>query len=155
MLDKFKQVTDSFFVSPQIDMSDIDAAKEMGVKLIVNNRPDGEERGQPTGAEIEAAAKSAGMGYAYIPVDIKGITPNHTNALENAMDDFPDGKILAYCKSGTRSVLVFAYGEARFGKPVDQIIEEARAAGYDISGHEPALTLLHDAHKAPHRDSPI
>ena len=155
MSDKFRQVTEDFWVSPQITADDVKAAAAMGIKLIINNRPDGEAPGQPTGAEIEAAAREAGLAYANIPVSMGGITPHHTGAFENALSEVDNGKAVAYCASGTRSILVLAYAEARFGKPVSQIIAEAAAAGYDISGHEPALTMLFDAHKAPRTDPPI
>jgi uncharacterized protein (TIGR01244 family) len=155
MSDKFRPITDGFWAAPQLTPEDVKDAAARGVTLIVNNRPDGEAPGQPTSAEIEAAAAAAGIAYAHIPVDRGGVTPNHTKALERAMDDAPDGVALAYCRSGLRSALVFAYAEARFGKPVDHIIAEAAAAGFDIAGHEPALTILHDAHKAPRTRPPI
>ncbi len=148
-------VTDAFHVAPQITADDIRAAAADGFTLIVNNRPDGEGLGQPASDELEKAARAAGLAYAYLPVDSGGITPHHTGGLESAIDDAADGKTLAFCKSGLRSVLVWSYAEARFGKPVAQIIEEAGQAGFDISGHEPALTMLFDAHKAPRTDPPI
>ncbi len=153
--DKFKKVSDEFWVSPQISVKDVDDAAAMGVKLIINNRPDGEALGQPKSAEIEAAAKAAGIAYVHIPVDRTGISPNHTTAFEQAMNDAEDGPVLAFCRSGTRSILVRSYAEARFGKPVDLIISEAAEAGYDISGHEPAMTLLHDASKTPRTEPPV
>jgi|GEM_PF-61779 len=155
MAEKFKQVADEFWVSPQISASDIKDAAAMGVTLIINNRPDGEMMGQPKSAEIEAAAKAAGIAYAHIPVDRGGVTPNHTAAFEQAVDDAEDGPTLAFCRTGMRSAMVFAYAEARFGKPVDLIISEAAAAGFDIAGHEPALVLLYEAHKAPRTDPPV
>ncbi len=155
MTEKFRQVADGFWVSPQISPSDIKDVAAMGVKMIINNRPDGEMMGQPKSADIEAAAKAAGIGYAYIPVDSGGVTPNHTAAFEEALHEAGDGGVLAFCRSGLRSVLVRAYAEARFGKPVDLIISEAADAGYDISGHEPALTLLYEAHKTPRTEPPV
>lgn len=155
MAEKFRQLSDDFWVSPQITPEDVKEAAAMGVKLIINNRPDGEAFGQPTGAEIEAAAKEAGVAYAFIPVDRTGIGPHHTSSFETALDDIDNDKALAYCASGMRSALVFAYAEARFGKPVALIIEQAADAGYDIAGHESALTMLFDAHKAPRTDPPI
>ncbi len=153
--DKFKKVSDEFWVAPQISVNDIDAAVAMGVKLIINNRPDGEAPGQPKSADIEAAAKAAGIAFVHIPVDRTGISPHHTTAFESAMNDAEDGPVLAFCRSGTRSILVRSYAEARFGKPVDLIISEAAEAGYDISGHEPAMTLLHDASKTPRTEPPV
>ena len=148
-------VTDTFFISPQLSADDIRGAAKNGFTLIVNNRPDGEMLGQPKSDELEKTAHEAGIAYAYLPVDSGGVTPHHTGGLETAIDDAVDGKTLAFCKSGMRSLLVWSYAEARFGKPVGQIIDEARMAGFDISGHEPALTMLFDAHKAPRTDPPI
>ncbi len=155
MSQKYIPVTDSFLVSPQINADDIRKAAEDGFTLIVNNRPDGEMLGQPKSADLEKAARDAGIAYAFLPVDSGGITPHHTGGLERAIDDAPDGKTLAFCKTGARSLLVWSYAEARFGKPVSQIIEEARAAGFDIAGHEPALSLLFEAHKSPRSKPPI
>ncbi len=131
------------------------AAAADGFTLIVNNRPDGEMIGQPKSAELEKAAQDAGLAYIYLPVDSGGITPHHTGGLERAIDDAQDGKTLAFCKTGVRSLLVWSYAEARFGKPVAQIIDEANTAGFDISGHEPALSMLFDAHKSPRTNPPI
>ena len=155
MSQKYITVTDAFFVAPQITADDIRAAASDGFTLIVNNRPDGEMIGQPTSAELEKAAHEVGLAYSHLPVDSGGITPHHTSGLERAIDDARDGKTLAFCKSGVRSLLVWSYAEARFGKPVAQIIDEARAAGFDISGHEPALAMLFDAHKSPRTSPPI
>lgn len=153
--DKIIPVTENFWVGPQLTPRDVKDAAEMGVTLIINNRPDGEAPGQPAGAEIEAAAKEAGLAYAFIPVDQSGITPDHTAAFEQAWNDAEPGAALAFCRSGMRSVLVRSYAAARFGKPVDQIIAEAAEAGFDIAGHEPALAMLHDAHKAPRTEPPV
>lgn len=155
MSDQFHKLREDFWAAPQLDVDDIKAAADIGVTLIINNRPDGEALGQPTSEDLKAAARAAGVAYAHIPVDMRGVTPNHTGALERAIDDAEDGVTLAFCKSGLRSALVFAYAEARFGKPVDQIIAEAAAAGFDIAGHEPALTLLFEAHKAPRTRPPV
>ena len=148
-------VTDTFYVAPQLTVDDIRAAAADGFTLIINNRPDGEMIGQPKNADLEEAARAAGLAYIHLPVDSRGITPDHTGGLERAIDDADDGKTLAFCRSGMRSILVWSYAEARFGKPVAQIIDEARLAGFDISGHEPALTLLFEAHKAPRTGAPI
>jgi len=155
VLEKIRKLRADFWAAQQIAVEDVQAAADMGVTLIVNNRPDGETPGQPKSADIEAAAKAAGLAYAHIPVGMRGVTPAHTGALERAIDDAPDGVTLAFCKTGLRSALVFAYAQARFGKPVDQIIAEAQAAGFDIAGHEPALALLFEAHKAPRTRPPV
>ena len=56
----FRKLEDGIFASPQIDVADIAQAKELGVTLVINNRPEEEEPGQTPGAEIEAAAHADG-----------------------------------------------------------------------------------------------
>lgn len=153
--DKITPVTENFWVASQLTPEDVKDAAGMGVTLIINNRPDGEAPDQPPEKEIRAAAKAAGLSYAFIPVDRSGITPEHTAAFEQAWEDAEPGAALAFCSAGVRSVLVRSYAAARFGKPVDQIIAEAADAGFDIAGHEPALQMLFDAHKPPRTDPPV
>lgn len=142
MSDQPRQVTETFSVAPQISVADVADAAGRGVKLIINNRPDGETAGQPTSAEIEAAAKAAGVSYAHIPVDQRGISEAHLDAFDKAIEEAGGGDVLAYCRSGTRSITLRSYAAARAGKPVDAIIAEAAEAGYDLEGHRPALEAI-------------
>ena len=57
----FRRVHDRLSVSPQISAADIAQAKAQGFTTIINNRPDDEAPDQPSSAEIEAAAKAAGL----------------------------------------------------------------------------------------------
>src|SRR6185436_2023510 len=88
------------FVSGQIAAADVAEAAALGVTLIVNNRPDGEEPGQPSGAEIEAAAAAAGLEYRHIPVS-GGFSQGQVAEMAGALDE-AEGKVLAFCRSGTR-----------------------------------------------------
>ena len=58
----------TFVSGRQLTVGDMDEAAAQGIRLIVNNRPDGEEPGQPARAEIEAAARAAGLDYRHIPI---------------------------------------------------------------------------------------
>ena len=109
----FRQVTDQFSTSPQISEADVAAAAAQGFVLIINNRPDGEDPAQPTGAVIEAAARSAGLDYVAIPVR-GGPTSEQVAAVRDAIDQ-ADGPVLAYCRSGTRSIVTWALGQAQAG----------------------------------------
>ena len=104
---------DKTLVSGQIRPEDVADAAAQGVSLIVNNRPDGEEPGQPAGTEIEAAARAAGLGYRHIPV-AGGIAPDQAEEMARLLDG-AEGKLLAFCKSGTRSTYLWALAEARRG----------------------------------------
>ena len=129
----FRQVTDQFSTSPQISEADVAAAAAQGCVLIINNRPDGEDPAQPTGAVIEAAARSAGLDYVAIPVR-GGPTSEQVAAVREAIDQ-ADGPVLAYCRSGTRSIVTWALGQAQAGAlEPDTLIALGAQAGYDLSG---------------------
>ena len=141
MTANFIPLADDFLVSPQIGPADIAAAKDLGVALIINNRPDGEESGQPAGAEVDASARAAGIDYVAIPISGMNINPGHLDALEKAVAG-AKGRILAYCRSGTRSTVLRAFARARAGEDIDEIIREAANAGYNIAGQRRTLEAL-------------
>ena len=129
----FRKVTDDFSVAPQIELSDVARAKAEGFVLLINNRPDGEAPGQPTSDEFEAAAKAAGLAYAHIPVR-GGPTQEQVEA-ERSLLAQTQGPVLAWCRSGTRSITAWTIGEALAGTRSPQdLVEIAAAAGYDLSG---------------------
>ncbi|MBI1366247.1 MAG: TIGR01244 family phosphatase [Alphaproteobacteria bacterium] len=140
MSGKFRRVAENFWVSPQIAPNELKDAAALGVKLVINNRPDNEEPGQPAGAEIEKAARAAGMDYVSIPVS----GPPGEAEIERLADalDGVDGPVLAYCRSGMRSAMLRALLLARDGAPPNAVAEEAAAAGYDLSGLRPRLEAL-------------
>ncbi len=98
---QFRPLTPAFSVAPQIGPADVAAAAAAGFRLIVNNRPDGEEPGQVGGADIAAAAEAAGLSYVAIPVSPGGFSPAQVEALTAAVDA-AGGPVLAFCRSGTR-----------------------------------------------------
>ena len=128
-----RQINATTYAAPQIAPEDIAEAKAMGVSLIINNRPDGEEHGQPAGGDIAAAAKAAGLHYIAIPVTHAGFSAPQIDAMRAALDENEDGKTLAFCRTGTRSTLLWALAEAKDGRDPDAIAQAAAAAGYDVA----------------------
>jgi uncharacterized protein (TIGR01244 family) len=128
----FRQITDSVFASPQIGTEAIAEAKEMGIVRIVNNRPEGESDDQTPGDAIEAEARAAGIDYVAIPVGHGGFSQAQVDAMAKALDT-ADGPGLAYCRSGTRSTLLWALARAKAGDNPSVIASKAAAAGYDVS----------------------
>ena len=118
------------WVAGQIAPEDVPDLAARGVTGIVNNRPDGEEPGQPTGASLAAAAEAAGIGYAYIPI-AGGFSADKVEAMAAATQ--VPGRTLAFCKSGTRSTLLWALARARLGDDPQDLDTKASAAGYDLS----------------------
>ena len=126
-----QQLDEKTLVSAQIRPEDVAAFYAQGVRTIINNRPDGEEPDQPLAADIERAAHDAGMTYRFIPI-VRGMGPADVEAMSEAIDQC-EGKVLAYCRSGTRSALAWAVASARSGVPRAEIERKADAAGVDIS----------------------
>lgn len=138
----FRTIDTHFLAAPQISVDDVAAAAAMGVTLIVNNRPDGEEPSAPQGDAIAAAAAAHGIAYVAIPITHAGFSHPQIQALTDAFEATGDGKILAYCRSGTRSTNLWALARARMGDNVDSLCAKAAAQGYDLSGLRPTLDAL-------------
>ena len=137
----FRKLTDNIYASPQITLEDVAEAAAMGVKLIINNRPEGESDDQIPGADIETAARAAGIDYVAIPVTHAGFSEPQVVAMAKALDD-AQGPILAYCRSGTRSTLLWALSEASQGGDPDALTNMAAKAGYDVSPVRPLMDML-------------
>ena len=137
----FRKLSDTVFASPQISTNDVDEAKRQGIALIVNNRPEGESEDQTPGADIEAEAIAAGMDYIAIPITHAGFSQGQVQAMAAALEG-AKGPILAYCRSGTRSTLLWALAEASRGGNPQKISGQAAQAGYDISPVRPLVDML-------------
>ena len=126
-----RSVTPLFATAPQLLPQEMAEAAGRGFRLVVNNRPDGEAPGQPSAAEMEAAARDAGMDYLHVPVT-GGPTPEQVEAVRRAVAA-ADGPVLAFCRSGTRSIVTWARGQTGLGVARDELLAQARGAGYDLS----------------------
>jgi len=81
-------------------MAEIAAA---GFRSVINNRPDFEGGPtQPTSASIEAAARAAGLAYAWLPVAPNVQSPEEIARFAELLQKMPK-PTLAFCRSGTRS----------------------------------------------------
>jgi uncharacterized protein (TIGR01244 family) len=137
----FRMLDDAVLVTPQIDEAGVAAAVAQGVTLIINNRPDGEEPDAPQGDAIARAAKAAGAHYIAIPVTHAGFSAPQVDAMAKALSE-AEGKVLAYCRSGTRSTLLWALARTKLGDEKGILEEKAAAAGYDLSPIEPLIDML-------------
>lgn len=106
-------------------------------RTIVNVRPDAEEPGQPSSAEMEQAARRLGLEYVHIPVVPGQITEQQVEAFAKALGDNP-GPVLGYCRTGTRAASLWAL--ARAGEHgADDVLAAAAKAGFDLHGLKPRL----------------
>jgi len=135
-MSEFRRVNDSLSVSPQVSEADMARAAAEGFVLVINNRPDGEDPSQPSSAMIEAAARAAGLDYLHVPVR-GGPTAEQVEAVRAATES-ASGPVLAFCRSGTRSIVTWSIGRAMAGEDRETLVSQGRDAGYDLSGVLPA-----------------
>jgi uncharacterized protein (TIGR01244 family) len=98
-----RKLTDQVSVSPQILPGEVADLAAAGFRSVINNRPDfegGPE--QPTSASIEAAARAAGLSYAWLPVAPGVQTAEEIARFQALLETLPR-PILAFCRSGARS----------------------------------------------------
>lgn len=135
-----RQIDDHTFVDGQISPADIIQLKALGITMIINNRPDGEDEGQPTSDEIEAAARAEGLDYRHVPI-ARGMGPSDIEAMREAMNAAKGGKLMAYCRSGNRSILAWAVASNEEGTPTEELRRCAEGAGFSL---DPVAHLLRD-----------
>jgi uncharacterized protein (TIGR01244 family) len=127
-MSRFRRLDERTLVAGQITIAEVADAAAAGVRTLINNRPDGEEPGQPSSPEFEAAAKAAGLAYRHIPV-AGGFSQAQVEAMAEALEH---GPALAFCRSGTRSTWLWALARAQQGEATETILRAAAEAGYDL-----------------------
>ena len=99
-------------VAPQLTPAAMAEAAAAGFKSVVNNRPDFEHGpDQPTSAQVEAAAKAAGLQYRHLPVDGGYQSPEEIAAFAELLKELPR-PLLLFCRSGARSTRLFMAAQA-------------------------------------------
>lgn len=111
------------------DMKDVAAA---GFAAIVNNRPDREAMfGQPRTADLKQAAEEAGLVFLDLPFSGPRATPDQVRAFARLLTE-QDGKVLAFCKSGMRSSLLWGSAAIAGGRSLEEVLNAARQAGHNL-----------------------
>ncbi|MER9307067.1 TIGR01244 family sulfur transferase [Mesorhizobium sp. M0293] len=98
---EYREISEDYSVSGQIQPEDVDAIKAAGFKSVICNRPDDEQPGQPSADTLKAAVEAAGLAFRHIPVISGQITAENVEDQAEALDEL-DGPVFAYCRSGAR-----------------------------------------------------
>ncbi|WP_019935976.1 TIGR01244 family sulfur transferase [Oceanimonas smirnovii] len=128
-----KQVTSGFAVADQVTAGDLATLKQLGYKALICNRPDGETDGQPAAEALAAEARSQGFAWEWIPISSGNFTDEAITDFDTALKRHP-GPVLAFCRTGTRSITLWALSQAA-RQPAEVLLQQAAAAGYDLSVH--------------------
>jgi len=119
-------------IAGRLDRADIDALAKAGVRTIINNRPDGEDPGQLPAAEARRIAEAQGVVYHHIPITAATLLRADVDAFAAVLRHAP-GPIVAHCRSGTRSALLWALTRMRQGADAISLVAEAAQHGIDIA----------------------
>jgi sulfide:quinone oxidoreductase len=133
-----KKVSEHLSVSAQIEVADVGTLAGQGFTGIINNRPDGEAPDQPTSAMIAQAAAEAGLTYRHIPVVSGQLRDEQAAEFAEVLEE-ASGPLLAFCRTGTRSITLWALGAARQGQGAAEILATANRCGYDLTSLKPRL----------------
>ena len=137
---QLRQVTPRYFVSPQISAEDVPALAEAGFTHVICNRPDVEVPPSHQAAAIGAAVEAAGMTFLVNPLTHDTMTPDRTT-LQRETLEAAEGKVLAYCASGTRSTVAWTLAHAG-DLGTDNVLQAAAEAGYDLGALRPRLQMI-------------
>lgn len=137
---QLRQVTPRYFVSPQISPEDLAGLVEAGFSHVICNRPDAEVPASHQADAVAAAAKAAGVEFVVNPLTHDTMTPDRLSLQRDTLEA-ANGKVLAYCASGTRSTVAWSLAHAT-DMATDEILNAATAAGYDLAGLRPTLDAI-------------
>ena len=129
---EIRKVSDRFSVAPQLLPEHLGPIAKAGYRLVISNRPDGEEDGQPSTEAMRTAAEDAGIAFVHIPISGGEFSDDKIDAFRDVVRA-ADGPVLAFCRTGTRSINLAALANP-VGLSAAQRLERASAAGYDLSG---------------------
>ncbi len=138
------KVDDSLCVTAQVTPDQCAQVAAAGFRTLINNRPDGEEPGQPSAAALGEAAAAAGLDYRHLPLSPGALNDELVKGFAAALDDCP-GPALAFCRSGRRSYILWALSRGdKTPEAVRRMIGDAAERGFDIALAAQALGVVLD-----------
>lgn len=135
-----RPIINGYTVAPQLQPEDMQALADQGVSTVICNRPDAEIPAPLQAAAMQAAAEAAGLNFVFNPVVGGALTEANVEEQADAIAA-SEGPVVAYCASGNRSTVVWAFGVAGV-VPVAQIMEAAAKYGYPFEGLRPHLEAI-------------
>ena len=125
-------LTPQLTVAPQIEPSDIEQIAGLGFKSVINNRPDGEESGQPLNQAIAQHAEQLGLAYVHLPVVGGQISEAQIDQFGELLQTLPQ-PILAFCRTGTRSSMLWSLA-SQDNAMFSERLQMATKQGFKLDG---------------------
>lgn len=137
---------DRLSVSGQLAPADFAVLAERDVRLVINDRPDGEAPGQMAASQGAELAARAGIAYRHIPVRLPTLSRAEIDAFAESVEAEP-GRVHAHCASGLRSATLWALSRVLRGEAT----REEAAAWIASQGFDPSFGMAWLA-RNPSRD---
>lgn len=147
---QFFTIDEKSSITGQIQLADLHEAAKLGYTLIINNRPDGESFDQPKTKDLAAEAEKLGITFVNLPFSFPAqITPalvaEYTGHFRTT-----NGKVLTYCRSGMRSIMLWGAAAVALGTPVNEVLAKAAKIGFNL---QQAMAFLQDLGQAAAKQS--
>jgi len=141
-------IDDRVAISGQLQPEDMKEIAAAGFVAVVNNRPDGEAAfGQPRTADLKKAAEAAGLVFLDLPFSGPRASPDQVRAFADLLAERP-GRVVAYCKSGMRSSLLWGAAAIAGGRSLEDVLRAALRAGQNLEPvGETMMVLAHAARR--------
>ncbi|MFC3874629.1 TIGR01244 family sulfur transferase [Neisseria musculi] len=134
-----RKLAEGLYIAPQLTQADAADAAALGIRSVICNRPDGEADNQPDFNQVRQWLADAGItNTAHQPVTAPAINGQDAARFQ-ALISQAEKPVLAYCRTGTRSALLWAYHQVQNGLPAAQAVAAVKQAGVDLSSFEPRL----------------
>lgn len=134
------QIAENYFVTAQISPDDAAQIKAMGFEMVINNRPENESEDQPAGEVVAAALMVEGIDYVVNPVALPALSQVQVDKQVEACST--GKKILAFCRTGTRSSVLWVLKENQAGQDFDRLVEVVQVKGIALDRCLPAMSPL-------------
>lgn len=136
------KLTDQLYLAAQLSEADAKQAGELGIQTVICNRPDGEEASQPDVAEVKHWLEAQDIKhFQHQPVIAANISAADVAAFNELIKQAAP-PVLAYCRTGTRSALLWAFHQVQNGMSVAEAVATVAQAGVNLNAFE---ARLHDA----------
>lgn len=138
-----EKIADYLYISRQLTERTAKLAAQYDVKTVICNRPDGEEANQPDFETVKKWLHAAGIeNVVYMPTTVDKIDDAQLKEFQETISQSP-APIVAYCRTGTRSALMWALNQAKRGVEVNSLIRAADLAGIDLTPMRDKLEKAH------------
>ncbi|GAA4011913.1 beta-lactamase hydrolase domain-containing protein [Actimicrobium antarcticum] len=126
-MSSFKRIDDEFFIGPQPTDEDLAAAKQRGIKTVIDFRLPHE-----MATSNAALTASQGLAYVNIPTNKAALSTDQIDDLDRAIKDHA-GPFLLHCATGARAALLLSLRKAKqHGWATEQTFCEAKRLGFDL-----------------------